>query len=197
MVIGVTGQIGTGKSEAAHLLAQMGAFVISADDIGREVVEKNPDILAALAGKFGSDILTPTGRLRRKELGRRAFVSSKSKAELNRIVHPKLLKELSRQVDSAKKEYSLIVIDAALLIDWGWHNKVDLTILLKAGKEIKFSRLARRGFSRSEALARLKSQRKYSDLRSFADVVILNNRDKKYLKTRLAKILSKFSNKRA
>ena len=191
MLIGVTGQIGTGKTVVANYFKKHGAFVISADKIGRDVVENNTAVLKKLVKEFGSVIVTKSGRLQRRKLGRIAFSSEENKKRLNRIVHPPLLKELQRQVNSAKKNHNCIVIDAALLIDWGWHKKVDLTILVHAGEKIKISRLLKRGFSAEEALERLKSQLKYSQLRKCTDIVVFNNKSIGSLEKKIQKILTK------
>ncbi len=193
MRIGITGQIGTGKSEVAAAFAGYGACVISADQIGKEVVESNRAILNKLARTFGRDILTNRGLLRRKLLGIRAFSSPENTRKLNGIVHPVLLKKLDLKVRQAERKYAIVVIDAALLIDWGWEKRVDLTILVNAGREIKLKRLQNKGYRRNEALKRLKSQRPYSELRRKSDLVILNNKDKKYLQYRVARILQKIS----
>jgi len=189
--IGITGQIGTGKSEVASIFEDHGAVVISADEVGKDVVENDQRVLHKLAREFGSDILTPTGKLRRKLLGKRALNNPADKEKLDKIVHPPLLKELERRVKDAEKSSDLVVIDAALLIDWSWHKKVDLTILVHAGYYIKIARLLKKGYSLDEARMRLSSQKKYNELRRHSDIVIFNNKDKKYLQMRVEKVLQK------
>ena len=196
MLIGVTGQIGSGKSEAARILAGMGAFVISADRIGRDLVKKDPAILKKLVRAFGKEILTPGGRLRRKHLARLAFSDESQKRKLNKIVHPALLKELTGQSRAALKKHDIVVIDAALLLDWGWDKKVDLTIVIHATDKTKIGRLVRKGYSIEEARMRLRSQLKYSEFKSRADIVIHNNKSLKSLKLRLKKILENVTPKR-
>lgn len=193
MLIGITGQIGSGKTEVAKIFKKKGAYIISADKIGKDVVEKNKSVLKKLAAAFGQDILTPSGKLRRRKLGEMALVSEKNKKILNRIVHPHLLKELSRQVKSALKKNKIVVIDAALLIDWGWNKKVDLTILVHAGDKIKVARLMEKGYSNKEARIRLGSQLKYGTMRSRADIVIFNNKSLDNLKKRTEKIFNKLT----
>jgi len=194
MLIGLVGQIGTGKSEAARILKRNhGAFIISADKIGRNVVDKNPVVLKRLVKAFGSTILTKSGNLKRKALGRIAFASDDRKKKLNEIVHPLLLKELEKQSKTAQKKYEIVVIDAALLIDWGWNKKVDYTILIHAGNEIKISRLVKKGLSRSEALMRITSQLKFRELKKHADFIILNNKSLSHLEKRIDEIVEKLT----
>ncbi len=193
MLIGITGQIGAGKTEVAKIFKKMGAYVISADKIGRDAVQKNKSILRILVSAFGQDILTPSGKLRRRKLGEMALASDKNREKLNRIVHPLLLKELSRQTKKALKKNNIVVIDAALLIDWGWDKKVDKTILVHAGDKIKMTRLIEKGYSPKEARIRLNSQLKYKVLRSHSDIVIFNNRSLDSLKERVEKIFNKLT----
>jgi dephospho-CoA kinase len=191
MLIGITGQIGSGKSEVARIFEQLGAFVISADRIGKDVVEKDQKVLKKLVAAFGPEILTPTGKLRRRKLGEMALVSDKNKNKLNKIVHPYLLKELSRQSKEALRKYKMVVIDAALLVDWGWDKKVDKTILVHAGDKVKTARLIKKGYSLKEAKIRINAQLKYTLLRSHADIVIFNNKSLASLKKRVEKIFNK------
>ncbi len=193
MLIGITGQIGAGKTEVAEVFKKMGAYVISADKIGRDVVEKNKSILRRLVSVFGQGILTPSCKLRRRKLGEMALASDKNRKRLNRIVHPLLLKELSRQTKKALQKNNIVVIDAALLINWGWDKKVDKTILVHAGDKIKMARLIKKGYSPKEARIRLNSQLKYKVLRSRADIVIFNNKSLESLRKRAEKIFSKLT----
>lgn len=193
MLIGITGLIGSGKSEVARIFKKNGAFVISADKIGKNVVEKNKSILNKLARAFGPGILTPSGRLRRKKLGELAFSSGENKKILNRIVHPALLKELFYQSHSAAKKYEIVVIDAALLINWGWDKKVDMTILVHATRKNRLSRLLRKGYAAEEFHERTKSQLKYSELSRHANLILLNNSSKKALVEKVNNIISGLS----
>ncbi len=195
MLIGITGQIGAGKTAAAEIFKKLGAFLISADRIGRDVVEKNRKVLDRLVRVFGSDILTPSGKLRRKHLGIIAFSSQKNKEKLNNIVHPPLLKELTRQVKAALKIHDLVVIDAALLIAWGWHKKVDCTVLVHAGYDLKIKRSVAKGLTEEEAKMRLKSQHNYACLKKHADFTILNNKSIETLELKVKKIIKKCAKK--
>ena len=190
MLIGITGLIGAGKSEVARIFGKNGAFVISADKVGKDVVEKNKLILNKLAEIFGLDIISPTGRLRRKKLGELAFSSEENKKNLNRIVHPALLKELSVQSRNASEKYDIVVIDAALLVYWGWNKKVDKTILVHASQKNRLNRLLQKGYSTEEFRKRTKSQLKYSELSKHADIILLNNSSRKVLEEKVKNIIA-------
>jgi dephospho-CoA kinase len=189
MLIGITGRFGSGKTEAARIFAESGARVISADDIGRRVAAKSPEIRRRLAQEFGNDILTPTGRVRRRILGQRAFSSEAGKKKLNKIVHPELLRELDVRTSAALKRYKIVVIDAALLIDWGLDRKVDLTIVIHTKNRVRMSRLEGKGYSQSEAIMRSRSQLTYEQLRKRADLVIFNNESLDLLRVKIKKII--------
>ena len=191
MIIGITGQIGSGKSTAAKILKQMGAAVIDADQIGREVVDKNPALLKSLVKAFGSAILTRTGKLNRKKLASLAFENNRSRDRLNRLVHPYLLKELSRQMKSLARKHELVVIDAALLLYWNLDRVVDKVILIHASEKTRLARLAERGIDLKDALARQRQQLRYAQQRKRADHIIFNNKTPLELKSKLRKVLAK------
>ncbi|MFQ6007737.1 MAG: dephospho-CoA kinase [Candidatus Zixiibacteriota bacterium] len=185
MYIGVTGQIGSGKTTAARILGSFGAVVIDADRIGREVVEKSPQLRRKLAKQFGKEILTATGRLSRKKLARLAFSDDVSKRRLNHLVHPMLLKELRRQMRQLSRRYDVVVIDAALLLDWNLDREMDLVLVIHATQETRLRRLVARGFSKEDVLARQRAQLPFTEFRNRADLVILNNNTLLRLKARL------------
>ena len=191
MLIGITGQIGTGKSEVARLFEKHGAYVISADQIGREVVEQNRVVLRELVRAFGAEILTPSGKLRRRLLGELAFATPASKRRLDKIVHPRLLRKLGRQTSLALKKHALVVVDAALLIDWNWDKKVQYTVLVHSRNEIKAARLLKKGYSRAEIITRIRSQKDFIELRKHADFIIHNNKSLDSLEVQVEKLIEK------
>jgi dephospho-CoA kinase len=177
MVIGVTGQIGAGKTSAARILWHLGAGVVDADLIGRQVVEKSAPLRKKLARAFGKEIVDSQGQIRRKKLASLAFANRKSRDLLNSLVHPYLLRELRAQVKSAAKTHAVVVIDAALLLHWGMDDEVDFVMVIHAGQEIRLSRLAKRGIGRRDGLARQKAQLPFRQFQRKADRIILNNSD--------------------
>ncbi|UCD64043.1 MAG: dephospho-CoA kinase [Candidatus Zixiibacteriota bacterium] len=195
MVIGITGQIGSGKSTAAKFFKSHGAAVIDADRIGRQVVEGSRALLKQLVKSFGAEILTRLGNLSRKKLASLAFNDERSKRKLNRIVHPYLLKELNRQLAALSRQYEIVVIDAALLLDWNLDRLVDIVILVHASEKLRLGRLARRGISKADARARQKRQLTYAQYRARADFVVFNNDTPQKLHSKLRKILRRINAK--
>ena len=175
MLIGITGQIGAGKTTAANILKAMGAVVIDADKVGRIIVETNPKLIQKLARAFGPQILTPMENLRRKKTAEIAFSSEKNRKLLNSLVHPYLLKELKKLIKRNLAKNKVIVIDAALLLDWKLDNIVDLTLVIGCSKEKRMTRLLKKGLSKSDALARMRSQLPFRDYQKRADRVITNS----------------------
>lgn len=195
MIIGITGQIGSGKSTAAKYFRSIGAAVIDADRIGRQVVDTNAALLRALVKSFGREILTSKGKLNRKRLAALAFTDERSKRRLNRLVHPYLLRELKRRLKNLKGTHEMVVIDAALLLDWNLDRIVDFVIVLHAPEHMRLARLAARGISRDDARSRQKQQMTFARYRRRADRVIYNNTTPAQLEAKLAKIVSRITAK--
>ena len=192
MYIGITGQIGSGKTTAAKVFASFGAAVIDADRIGREVVDRSAPLRKKLARQFGGEILTPSGKLSRKRLARLAFADEAAKLHLNRLVHPFLLKELRRQMKELAKRHDVVIIDAALLLDWGLDRQMDLVLVVHTSEKKRLRRMIARGFSKEDVLERQRAQVPFSEYRKLADLVILNNNTLLRLKVRLRFIWDEF-----
>jgi dephospho-CoA kinase len=177
LLIGITGGIASGKTEAAKVLRRKGAVVLSGDQIGRKVVESNKSVLRKLVKAFGERIMREDGTLNRQRLGEIAFSSVRGRAKLNKIVHPSLLKELRRRIrDLKRKGRRVVVVDAALICEWGLERELDFLVFVQSSRDRKIRRLQRyKGYSRKEALDRIRSQLPDSAKRSKANFVIRNN----------------------
>jgi len=184
MIIGLTGQIGAGKTSAAKIFADLGATVVDADRIGRDVVEQSSPLRKKLIKAFGKEIVDTKGHIRRQRLAALAFRDKTSRDKLNRLVHPYLLKELRRQVRAAGRN-RLIVIDAALLLHWQMDREVDFVLVIHAGLQIRLKRLRARGITREDALARQRAQLTFREFQKRADRVILNNRTPAILRRKI------------
>lgn len=188
MIIGVTGLIGSGKSQVAAVFGSLGAEVVNADAIGREVVDSDPGLLYSLVLEFGDAILTPQKTLNRRQLGQLAFASPSGATRLNRIVHPALLNRLDGYVADARRKKTILVIDAALLIFWNYHKRTDTTVLISATKAIRRTRALAAGLTRMEFEQRTKAQLPERILRKETDYVLSNNGTLKDLQRRAEKL---------
>ena len=185
-LIGITGGIACGKTEVAEVFRKKGAVILSGDRIGKEVVEENRTVLKELAHTFGQDILNKNGTLNRRKLGEIAFASEESRDKLNRIIHPHLLKELKRRIQNIEEEnpQAVVVIDAALIVEWGLEKELDHLIFVESKEENKIKRLQKeKGYSKKEALDRIKSQLPEKVKEKKADVVIRNDEGLAELRT--------------
>ena len=188
MLIGLTGLIGSGKTEVASVWASMGARVLSGDDIGREVVENDSRILKKLVNEFGTSILNKNKNLNRRRLGKLAFASRENTEKLNAIVHPALLASLDREINNSRKNNIDTVVDAALLVHWNYHKKMDFTVLVSSFQRLRFRRLSERGMTLDEIKQRTKSQLPLAVLRRKADYTLTNNTNLNDLRVKARKL---------
>ena len=179
LLIGVTGGIACGKTEVAKVFQKKGATILSGDEIGKEIVEKNRRVSNKLVRSFGAKILNKNGTLNRRKLGEIAFASKDAKDRLNKIIHPYLLKGLRKKIENLKKKdpQAVVVVDAALIVEWGFEKELNYLIFVESKRENKIKRLQReKGYSKREALDRIKSQLPEITKKRLADFVIRNNR---------------------
>ena len=183
-IIGITGGIGSGKTEVAKIFKKLGAVVLSGDEIGKEVVEKNSSVLKKLVKVFGGRVLNKNKSLNRRELGKVAFSSIENRNKLNQIVHPYLLSNLKKKIkEYRKKGPGIAVVDAALIIEWGLQKDLDYLILVESSLKNRLRRLKEySGYSQKEALGRIKMQIKDKTRRKYADYIIKNDKDLKELR---------------
>ena len=175
MQIGLTGGIGSGKSTAAARFAELGALVIDADALAREVVEPGTDGLAAVVAEFGEQVLDADGRLDRPALARLVFGDEAARGRLNAIVHPRVRARAAGLIAAAPPG-TVVVQDVPLLVETEQAGAYDLVVVVEAPEERRVQRLAAdRGMSAEEARARMASQATDEQRRAVADVVLLND----------------------
>lgn len=191
MIIGLTGGPGTGKSLAADFLKEKGAIIVSGDAAGRKAVERFPSVMKRLTQTFGRSILKPDGRLDRRALGRIVFSSSEARRKLNEIVHPPLLRNLRADLRSQTRSHprKLIVIDAALIFEWGIADWCDYVLVVTARRNLRLKRMMADGLSRRAAVNRIRSQMPDREKAALADYVIENNGSKANLRRQVAVFL--------
>lgn len=191
LVVGVTGGIGAGKSTVSRMFAQWGALVIDADQIAREVIEKDPRILQDLARAFGSGILQANGSLNRRELGRLAFRDRRGCESLNGILHPPILARLKGLLAQLRQsDYrGIVVVDAALLVECRVLGLVDKLVVVEAPEHLRRQRLMEHtGLSAGEVRDRMAAQLPSPDKSKLADYLIVNDVPFSLLRQRAAQI---------
>lgn len=171
-LIGLTGGIGSGKSTIARRLKQLGARVIDADVVSREVVEPGQPALAAIVATFGAHVLNADGTLNRAKLGDIVFTDKEARDKLNNIVHP-AVRERSLKLFAEAKNHEVVVYDVPLLVESENSYSFEHIIVASAPEEIRVERLMEhRGMTESEARARIESQASEESRLSLADTVI-------------------------
>lgn len=174
-MIGLTGGIGSGKSEVSTRLASKGAVVIDADRIAREVVEPGTPGLARVVAAFGTEVLRPDGSLNREKLGGIVFADPDKLASLNAIVHP-LVGERVAELQAQAAADAIVVYDVPLLAENGLAPMYDVVVVVDSSDETRLARLAEhRGMAEHDAKARIAAQAGREDRLKIADIVIDND----------------------
>ena len=172
--VGLTGGIGSGKSEVSRRLAAYGAVVIDADKIAREVVEPGTPGLAEIVHVFGEGVLRPDGTLDREKLGSIVFADRDKLKILNGIVHPKVGARVA-ELQQAVPEDAVVVYDVPLLTENGLAPLYDVVIVVDAPDEVRIERLRKfRDMPEGDARARIAAQATREDRLKIADIVIGN-----------------------
>jgi dephospho-CoA kinase len=176
-IIGLTGGIAAGKSQVSRILSELGAIIIDADVIAREIVEKGTSTWEEIRDEFGEEYFLADGSLNRKKLGKLVFSDKHALRKLNDITHPAIRNSIISRLDELKtQDYKgVVVVDAALLLEVGWDDLVDEVWVVDAPLEIRITRLMDRdGLSREEALNRINSQMTQEEKNEKADKIIKN-----------------------
>lgn len=177
-LFGLTGGIASGKSTVSRMLRELGAHVLDADVIAREVVEPGTPGLAAVAARF-PDVLTPDGRLDRAKLGAHVFANPAERAALNAIIHPRVGQAFLEKMQAlAAQGLERVIYDVPLLIENGLQAGMDGVLLVWVPRPLQKARLMTRdGLSEEAAEARLRSQLPLDDKRAHATWIVDNSGD--------------------
>lgn len=173
--VGLTGGIGSGKSEVSRRLAALGAVIIDADLIARDVVQPGTEGLAEVTAAFGPGVLLADGTLDRPRLGDIVFGDPERRARLNAIIHPKVGARMA-QLESAAAPDAIVVHDVPLLAENSLASGYDLVIVVDVPPQAQAGRLVRtRGLTAEQASARLAAQASREQRLAVADIVIDNS----------------------
>jgi dephospho-CoA kinase len=175
-ILGLTGGIGSGKSMVALMFAQLGADVIDADQLARDVVEPGQPALLEIAATFGRDLLLPDGRLNRGKLAGIIFADAAARAKLNAITHPRIRERMEAEVVARDSGPGVLILDIPLLYESARADSVEKVIVVWVDPETQLRRLIERdGLSMDEAHRRVATQMPLNAKRSRADHVIDNS----------------------
>lgn len=188
--VGVTGGIGSGKSSAVQVLADLGAVVIDADRVGHEVYAPGTIGFGQVVAAFGAGIVGDDGAIDRKRLGPIVFADPAALVRLNAIVHPLIRDAVGRRIAAERGAgRTPIVVEAALLIEAKWDALVDEVWLVVARREVIEQRLTgQRGMDPAAVAARMRAQLSDDERRAHADVVIDNSGTRDALRAQVERL---------
>lgn len=175
LLVGLTGGIGSGKSTVSAMLAERGAEIIDADRIAREVVLPGTPAWCKIRDHFGPEVLLADGHIDRAALAGKVFADPAKLALLNQITHPEIFARIADRLEELHGRDVVVVLDAALLLETGLAQRVDMVIVTHSPKELRVERLVARGLGSQQAEARMVSQLSENERLARADLVIDNS----------------------
>ena len=191
--VGLTGGVASGKSTVSAILEELGAVVIDADRLAREVVAPGTEGLRRVVEEFGPDLLTAEGELDRPALGAIVFADEDARKRLEAIVHP-LVRLRGRELEAAVPEGALVVHDIPLLAETGQGDAFDAVIVVDAPVETQVERMTSlRGWSAEEARARVAAQASREQRRAVASYVIENTGTLEDLRDRVTEVFEELT----
>ena len=179
LTVALTGNIASGKSEVARILAELGATVIDADDLAREVVQAGEPALEAIVKRWGAGVLRPDGSLDRPALRAIIFADTAERVALNAIVHPYVRKRRDELVSQARARGDAVVVAVIpLLFETGLEREFDRVVLVDAPEDVREARLLKRSaIAATEARRMMDAQMPVQTKRTRSDHVIENDAD--------------------
>ncbi|GAA1542821.1 dephospho-CoA kinase [Nocardioides humi] len=193
MRVGLTGGIASGKSTVSSILRELGAVVIDADLIAREVVAKGTPGLAAVVEAFGPEMLTPEGELDRPKMGALVFEDDAARRRLEGIVHP-LVFERYAELEAAAPPDAIVVHDIPLLVESGRAEEFDAVIVVDAHEDHQLERMVRdRGWTEEHGRSRIAAQATREERRAVATYLIENTGTREDLRRKVTEVFAELA----
>jgi len=190
MRVGLTGGVASGKSTVSAMLAELGAVVIDADVLAREVVAKGTPGLSAVVEEFGEELLAPDGELNRPAMGRLVFNDEAARRRLEAIVHPLVFERIVELEERAPAD-AVVVHDIPLLAENGRGGDFDVVIVVDAPEHLQVDRMTGdRSWTEEDARSRIAAQATREDRRAIATHVIENTGTREDLRRRVAEVFA-------
>ncbi len=194
LLVGVTGGMGSGKSTVSGIMSREGGHVIDADQICRDLVEPGQPAWKEVLELFGPDIIYPDQSLDRSKIAGIIFKDSLKKAQLEEILHPRVFEEEQREFEalSRKNPESVVILDAALLIESENYRKVNKVVVVSCAEELQIERIVAQGrFQKDDAIRRIRLQMPLEEKKSKADYIVENNSTKENLDRQVVALFNK------
>ena len=195
ILIGLTGNIGSGKSLAASYFKELGTYIIDADLISRQLVVPHQPAWEEIVDKFGNEYLNPDKTLNRSKLAVEVFQSDKKRHALEVILHHRVIAEEKKIYSDHQKidPEAVVIIDSALLIESQNYKNVAKVIIVQSTQELQIQRVMNRdGESRASVKNRLKSQMSLEQKLNYADYILDNTSSRDQLKSQVYRLYTEF-----
>tara|TARA_B110000438_G_scaffold121584_1_gene118697 strand:- start:219 stop:812 length:594 start_codon:yes stop_codon:yes gene_type:complete len=189
--IGLTGGIGSGKSEVSNFLQSWGAYIFDADKESKNIINNNLEAQKEIIKEFGSDVIDPNQTINRQKLARIAFQDEFHQQTLNAIIHPYVFKKINNSFEKIKIEnnHNCFVVDAALIYESGADTHMDYVIVVSSLISHRTERvMSRNNITREDFLKRVSLQWPEEDKENMADYIIQNNSDLESLEKEAKKV---------
>lgn len=176
LILGLTGNIGCGKSSLSTIFREKDIDIVDADIIARQIYD-DEDLLKKVYDTFGTEVRNDDNTLNRRALGRIVFNDDEKLIQLNKLTHPVIRQNVSDQIEFYKNQNKkIVVLDAALLVESDYLNFIDKLLVVTCDENIQIKRIKNRdNCSTEEALSRIKSQMSQEDKVKYADYIIDNS----------------------
>ncbi len=193
MRVGLTGGVASGKSSVSAVLRELGAVVVDADALAREVVEPGTPGLDAVVAEFGPDVLAGDGTLDRASVGAIVFADPVRRAALEAIIHP-LVRARADEIAAAAPADALVVHDIPLLVETGQAASFDAVLVVDVPEDVQVERaMCERGWNEADARARISAQATRQERLDAATHVIDNSGTREDLRRRVAEVFAELT----
>ena len=188
-VIAITGGTATGKSTVTGIFEKLSGFVISADEVGHEVIKKEKPAYRKIIKAFGRSFLDGHGEIIRRELGKVVFGRASRVKKLNGITHPEIIRHIKREIKKGAPGKKFIVLEAPLLFEAKLEKLAGAVVTVYACSSSQIKRLAAKGYSREDAVARIEAQMPLPEKMLRSDYVVFNTGARKNLLPQVKSII--------